>query len=156
MKKLLLIGGGLLAIIGVSAYENFKKLLEYAITFNRIEVRTAKIDNVNFDLFVNFVNKSNLVLTVVSQQYFAYVNNTLIATITSKTEQKINALTTSVIKTNVILNPTLVGKTIGLEFLQGNEIKLNVKILFAVRISVFTITVPYIYTTTLKELFAKK
>lgn len=155
-NKLFLFGLGLVGLVGITAYSNYQKLLQYAITFNRIEVRTTKIDSVNFDLFVNFLNKSNLVLTVLSQQYFVYVNDTLIASITSNTAQKINPLAISVIKTNVIFNPTKVGKTIALEFLQGNTIKLNVKILFKVRISIFTITVPYIYTTTLKELFAKK
>ncbi len=135
--------GGLAAF---SSYQKFKKLLDFAITFNKMNIKNASINNINLDLFVNFKNTADIPVKVVFQSYNIYLNSTLLNTITNDKEQLIKPLDTSVLGVNVNFNPQQLGQKFLDQLLQGTAIKINIIAKFKIRISFFTINILYPYS----------
>jgi LEA14-like dessication related protein len=97
-----------------------------------------------------------LTIDIVSQEYTAYINNVQILKAVNNTSTKLFKQRASPVNVNIQISPEQIAmklKANAINFLTNQEkvlirfdIKLKVKLLF------ITVSIPYVYETTLKEL----
>ncbi|MES2287549.1 MAG: LEA type 2 family protein [Bacteroidota bacterium] len=158
-KKHIIVGGiALLTLTGAALYWQYTKIMNYAIKLAGVKFKTFLLKKVDFDLSLNFTNNSDLTINIVSQDYKVFVNNVEILKVTNKTGTQLLKNTTSPINVNLQINPEQIAtklKASAINFLTNPEkvlIRFDIKL--KVKLLVFTIGVPYVYETNLKELLA--
>jgi LEA14-like dessication related protein len=158
IEKKYLIAGliGIVTIAGAFAYLQYKKLMNYVIKVKNVVIKSANIDSINFDLFLNFENKSSVAFEILSQSYDVYINNSLISKLKGKQVVKIAPKSVSVIPLKVNIKPSDILNKLGKDALNlianfgNNRLKVNVKL--QVKLYGFTFNIPYVYETTISEL----
>ena len=158
LEKKYLIAGliGVVTIAGALAYLQYKKLMNYTIKLRNIVVRSANLSSLNFDLFLNFENKSSISFEILSQTYDVYVNDTLISKIKGKEIVKIAPKSVSVIPLKVNVKPSTILDKLGKDALSiianfgNNRIKINIKL--QVKLYGFTVNIPYVFESTINEM----
>jgi LEA14-like dessication related protein len=161
LEKKYLIAGliGVVTIAGALAYLQYKKLMNYTIKLRNIVVKSANLSSLNFDLFLNFENKSSISFEILSQTYDVYVNDTLISKLKGKEVVKIQPKSTSVIPLKVNIKPSDILNKLGKGTLNlianfgNNKLKVNVKL--QVKLYGFTINIPFVYESTISEMIKK-
>ncbi len=161
LEKKYLIAGliGIVTIAGAFAYLQYKKLMNYTIKLKNIVVRSANLSSLNFDLFLNFENKSNISFEILSQTYDVYVNDVLISKLKGKQVVKIQPKSTSVIPLKVNIKPSDILNKLGKGALNlianfgNNRLKVNVKL--QVKLYGFTFNIPFVYESTISEMIKK-
>ena len=161
LEKKYLIAGliGVVTIAGALAYLQYKKLMNYTIKLRNIVVRSANLSSLNFDLFLNFENKSSISFEILSQTYDVYVNDTLISKLKGKEVVKIQPKSTSVIPLKVNIKPSDILNKLGKGTLNlianfgNNKLKVNVKL--QVKLYGFTVNIPFVYESTISEMIKK-
>jgi len=113
-RKQVFVGLGitLAATVGVLLYQ-FWRLKNYVITIKGIDVKKVSLANVQFDAYLNFINKSDLTIALAYQKYDVYINDKLITKLSSDTPQLISPKATSVLKVAVDLSPQDLIKKLG-------------------------------------------
>ena len=139
-------------VVGMLLYNEYRKIMNYCIGLKTIKINRINADIADINLFLNFTNKSNIKIEIVSQEYNVYLNNALITKAVNNATQKINAESTSIIGVNVKFNPTSAGLNILNTILNVGTFAIKIDIKLKVKLWFFTIDIPYVYTTTLKEL----
>jgi len=89
---------------GFLAYE-FYRLQQFTLKPKAIERFSANMNKISFDVYLDFVNNSDLQIALAYQNYQVFINDRLITTILSKTPQVILANGSSVLKVSVELSP---------------------------------------------------
>ena len=161
LEKKYLIAGliGIVTIAGAFAYLQYKKLMNYTIKLRNIVVRSANLSSLNFDLFLNFENKSSISFEILSQTYDVYVNDVLISKLKGKEVVKIQPKSTSVIPLKVNIKPSDILNKLGKGALNlianfgNNRLKVNVKL--QVKLYGFTFNIPFVYESTISEMIKK-
>lgn len=156
IQKKYIIAGliGILTITGAALYLQYKKLMEYCISFKGVKIVYLGIDNIIFDLYLNFLNKSAIKINIVSQEYKVYLNDKLVSTVDSDKPQVIEPKAKSVISVNVKFNPRQVLTAVNVNELLLNREKIRLKVDTKIKVALgfIKISIPYVYETTLKEL----
>ncbi len=154
---------GAIAIVSISAaalYWQYKKLMEYCISFNKIVLKKFSLQAADFDIYLNFKNNSSIKIDILSQDYIAYLNDKEIIKISNASQLSILPKSTSVLSMNVAFQPTSLLNTIGGLAgdiaLRPQNVILKVKVNLKVKLWLFTINIPYEYKTTVKDLLANK
>ena len=156
--KKYIIGGaiGVVSLTCAFAYFQYQKIMDYVIGFKKMKVNSASLNNIDLDLFLNFTNKSNLKFTIKEQDYSVYVNDVYITKLVNYSSTLINANSTSPITLNVKFNPQTVAKTLGSNIINMmsnlGQMKLRIDMKLKVSIYFITVSIPYSYVTTLKEI----
>ncbi len=153
-KYVIAFGLGVISIAAGAAYLQYKKLMNYCIGLNKIKVKTINADKADFDVFLNFKNQSNIKIEIESQEYNVYVNDKFITKASNSIKQTISPESTSVIGINVKFNPTQAGQNLLNVLLSLNKLVFKIDIKLRVKLWFFTVNVPFVYTTTIKELMA--
>ena len=161
LEKKYLIAGliGVVTIAGALAYLQYKKLMNYTIKLRNIVVKSANLSSLNFDLFLNFENKSSISFEILSQTYDVYINDTLISKLKGKEVVKIQPKSTSVIPLKVNIKPSDILNKLGKGTLNlianfgNNKLKVNVKL--QVKLYGFTVNIPFVYESTISEMIKK-
>lgn len=161
LEKKYLIAGliGVVTIAGALAYLQYKKLMNYTIKLRNIVVKSANLSSLNFDLFLNFENKSSISFEILSQTYDVYVNDTLISKLKGKEVVKIQPKSTSVIPLKVNIKPSDILNKVGKDALSlianfgNNKLKVNVKL--QVKLYGFTVNIPFVYESKISEIIKK-
>jgi LEA14-like dessication related protein len=161
LERKYLIAGliGLVTITGAIAYIQYKKLMNYTIKLRNIVVRSANLSSLNFDLFLNFENKSSVAFEILSQTYDVYINNDLISKLKGKEVVKIAPKSVNVIPLKVNIKPSDVLNKVGKDALSlianfgNNRLKVNVKL--QVKLYGFTVNIPFVYESTISEMMKK-
>lgn len=161
IEKKYLIAGllGIVTIAGALAYLQYKKLMNYTIKFRNIVVKSANLSSLNFDLFLNFENKSNIAFEILSQTYDVYINDVLISKLKGKEVVKIEPKSTSVIPFKVNIKPSDILNKLGKDALNlianfgNNKLKVNVKL--QVKLYGFTVNIPFVYESKINEIVKK-
>lgn len=150
---------GVLAVVSIAlavAYIQYKRLMDYSFTYNKIKVRSLSAKLFNFDLFLNFLNKSAITFDIVEQEYKAYVNGEFVSTIVNYKPVKILPKATSVLGFNVQFDPNKVLKTLKKNYAQilldPKSVNIKVDIKLKVLFYGFKLSIPYTYEETLKGL----
>lgn len=150
----------LVTITGAALYLQYKKLMNYCISIKSVKINKLKLDNADFNLFLNFKNNSDLKIEIVSQDYTAYLNDKEIAKVTNPKLQIILPKSTSELSVNVFFNPSKLLGTIGnlaQNFaLSPEKIVLKVKCKLKVKLYLFTFNIPYEFVTSVKDLMLNK
>ena len=157
-KKLLFIGAGLL-IVGALAYEEYRRLINFKITLNKIKINSVSFSNIDFDMILNFANNSNQKFVLVKQVYNVYLNDINSAYIESKQQSVIYPKSISLVPVNIKLSPSDLlsnfGKNIG-DIIKGTSlIKLKIDAKLKVSFHGILFDAPFIYETALKDLMKK-
>ena len=60
-KKYVIAGGiALVSIVGAFAYLQYKRLMDYCISFKSVKVNSVSLTKINFNLWLNFLNRSKV------------------------------------------------------------------------------------------------
>lgn len=152
-KKHIIIGG--LSVISVALgtmYWQYTRLMDYVIGFNKIKPNKINTDLVDFNLYLNFKNKSDVKMVIESQDYNVYVNDKFITKASNAIPQTIEAKIPSVIAVNVRFNPSLAGTNLLSALLQMGNTKIKIDMKLKVKLWFFHVNIPYVYETTIKDL----
>lgn len=154
IEKKHIIFGGLFVVSSVAAlaYWQYKKMLNYCLGLNRLKVNAITTDLANIDIFLNFENKSDVAINILSQEYNVYVGGGFITKVSNSKPQLISPNSTSIIAVNVKFNPTKAGQNILNAILSMGNTAIKIDIKLKVKLWMFTINIPYTYNTSLKEL----
>ena len=77
IEKKYIIAGALAVVSTFLAlgYLQYKKLMNYKISFKNLKIKTLSATNISFDIFLNFTNNSNLKFEIIEQQSKIYSTN---------------------------------------------------------------------------------
>lgn len=130
--------------------------MNYCIKLKAIKVRKVSINIVDFDLFLNFTNKSSAGFTILSQHISIYINNKFISKVVNNSPNIILPNSTSIVGANVKFSPQELGnvlKSNAINLLTNwDKITIKADIKMRVKLWFFTVNIPYVYESTLKEL----
>lgn len=147
---------GLVTITGAFAYLQYQRIMDYVIKIKTLKFKKISLNSLNFDLFLNFENKSDLRFTIEKQVYDVYLNNVFISRVENASPTVINPKSINVIGLNVLVNPKD-----ALNKLKKNVLnllttpdKLIVKVVckLKVRLFIFSINIPYTYEDSIKNM----
>lgn len=160
-RKYLIAGAiGIVTIAGALAYLQYKRLMNYVIKVGKIKVNKISLNNIDFNLLLNFENKSDISFEIKNQRYDVYLNNIFIVKVENQSANKVNGKSTSVIGLNVKFDPSAAIKKLGagtLDLLTKPEkVMLKVDIKLKVKIWMFTVNIPYIFESSIKDLTSEK
>lgn len=148
----------LVSITGAIAYAQYKRLMNYTIKFKKMKVNKVNQSIIDIDLFMLLKNKSDIKFDIKEQDYTVYVNNLLVTKIVNRKPTTVMPNTESEVPANISFNPQVVLATFKKSFLdtalnsQGIKIKIDIKL--KVSLWFFTVNIPYVYETTLKEIMS--
>lgn len=147
---------GLVTISGAFLFLQYKRLRDYCIGINHIRVNTLTATAADIDIFLNLKNQSSIKIEIESQQYSVYLNDSLIAKSENAFTQTIAPESLSVIGVNVKFDPTRVGEKLVNVLLSLQRVIIRIDISLKVKFLFFTIDIPYVHRTTLKDLMTPK
>jgi len=158
-KKHIIAGAiGLLTISGALAYLQYKKVIDYLITFKSVKIKKITAKEVDFDIFLNYTNKAKVGFNINTQKYDVYINDIFITSLINNAPTYIAPSSVSVIGLNIAFNPEDAFKKINKTFASvlSNPEKIIIKIdsKLKVKIGVFAVNIPYVYQDTLKNMMA--
>lgn len=154
---------GVIGIVSVSAavlYWQYKKLMDYCISLNKVLLRKFSLNEADIDLYLNFRNNSSIKLEIISQEYTVSINDKEVVKAGNANSLIVAPNTTSVLSVNVGFSPSKLINTLG--GLAGdivlNPQKVNIVISVKVKVKLwaFTISVPYEFKSNLKDMLANK
>jgi LEA14-like dessication related protein len=158
-KKYIIAGGLAVVSVGLAyAYWQYQKLMQYCLSFNSVKIKTVSPQNIDFDLYLNFKNKSSHDLVVKNQSYSVFLNNIQIAQISNANVVNIKANATTPIGINIVASD--ISSKIETNLLDilakglNNEITVNVKLM--VKYMMFRLPVTYTYSAKLSDLTKPK
>jgi len=161
VKKWLIVGTlGVISVALALGYLQYKKLMNYTIKLKGFSLKTLTFKLINFDLFINFTNNSDLKFVISDQEYKVYLNNQFVTKLANKNDVVIGAKSTSIIPINIQFDPSSVLQLLGQNALtilaSPNKITLKVDIKLKVALYGIKFSIPYVYESTLKELITPK
>ena len=159
-KHFIAIGIGAFSVTAALLYMQYKKLMDYCMSFNKFVLKKISFDQIDLDLFLNFKNNSSIKLNITSQEYEVFLNERSIAVINNTNPVIIEPKKTSVLPLNIKFSPSSVAKYIGniatdIAF-KPEKVILKVKCKIKVKFWMFNISIPYEYITSLKDLKENK
>lgn len=141
------------SILGALAYLQYKRLMDYCMSFRAVKVNRFSLNNLNFDVWLNFVNKSNVNFTIVSQTTKVYLNDRFVTTVSNKSPNIVRAKQSNVLGVNVNIDPKRVFQNIGISVFDMlkdvNKIRVKMDMKIRVKLYGITVPVPYVYEDTL-------
>lgn len=161
-KKWLYFGLGAVGL-GVLAYYQYTKLMNFKLSFNSVRVNSLGLNGINLNLFFNFTNYSSLKVELLSQNYTIYINDIYAATLSNTLSNIINPKANSIIGVNVNLSKSDISNLANnlkgglLDFLDVQNIRITIREQIKIKIAGFIpYTLNYDYKTTIKEMTADK
>lgn len=156
-KKYVIAGAiGVVSIAAALAYLQYKKLMNYVIKVYKANVNNLTINNLNFNLLLNFTNNSNIGFTIEKQIINAYINEKFVAKIENNVPSVIKPNSTSIININVDLNPSkvlgLLSTNITNILLRPETVRIKLDIKLRVKLWFFRVNLPFVFDKTLKEI----
>jgi LEA14-like dessication related protein len=109
---------------------------------------------------LNFTNKSSIKFDIISQKYDVYINNILVSKLTGNQNVAVMPKGVSVIPVSVNFNPSSLLEKLGKNAVSlianfaNAVIKIEMKL--QVKLYGFTINIPYVYESTIRDLKAQK
>jgi LEA14-like dessication related protein len=159
-KHIVVTSIALVSISLAALYWQYKRLTDSCITLNKFLMKKLTLQEVDLDLFLNFKNKSNIKINILSQDYKVYINDTEVVKASNTITQTILPKTASILAVNVNFQPNKIINTIsGLATnfaLAPQKVIIKVKIDVKVKLWLFTIAIPYEYVATLSDLLSNK
>jgi LEA14-like dessication related protein len=95
------------AVLGVSAFyvsKIAKRLQDFQLNFKKVKVTKFTKDALDFNVYFDYVNKSEININLASQEYDVYINGVYITTMSNYAENVLKAKSTSPLGFNVKLD----------------------------------------------------
>lgn len=151
---------GIVTIAGALAYLQYKKLMNYTLKFKGLKIRKLSFTDFDFDIILDFVNKSKINFIIERQEYDVYVNKTFVSKLKNDRPTQINALSSSPLVLSVKVNPKDVLQKLGLNAvnltLNAGKTIIKVDAKLKVKLWFFTINIPFVYEMPLKDMITKQ
>jgi LEA14-like dessication related protein len=142
------IAGGV-AVLGVLAYIQYKRLMDFELSFNSFKLNKLNKDEIDANLYFNFLNKSSLAVDIISQKYDIYINDIYITTATNQINNVVKPKATSIVGVNVRLTDwtKLITSQSNLLSVLSSLTNLNMKVVEKIYVKVMGIpyTINYTY-----------
>lgn len=142
------IGGGVVAL-GILAYIQYRRLMDFELSFNSFKLNKLDKNEIDANLYFNFLNKSSLSVDVVSQKYDIYINDIYITTAENQINNIVKPKGTSVVGVNVKVKDwtKLISSQSNLLNILSSLSNLNMKVVEKIHVKVLGIpyTVNYTY-----------
>jgi LEA14-like dessication related protein len=155
-RKYIVAGG--LAVISVFlayGYLQYKKLMEYCLSFKGVKIKGVSAQSIDFDLFLNFTNKSDHDLVIKNQEYKVYLNDKPLAVIRNSATTTLKAKSKTPLGINIKVDD-VAGKINSSDWLgllsKGLNNELVVDIKMNVKYMILSLPVTYKYRAKLSEL----
>lgn len=154
---------GVIGIVSISAavlYWQYKKLMDYCISLNKVMLKEFNLSTANIDLYLNFKNNSAIKLDIISQEYSVSINDKEVVKAGNSNSLSVQPNSTSVLSVNIGFSPSKLINIIGglakdiVLNPQSVNVTINVKV--KVKLWAFTISIPYEFKSTLKDMLANK
>lgn len=159
ISKKTVIWGGVIALLGVTAVwvnKQVKKMNDFVLTFKKVSVNKFNVKELDFNVFYDYKNNSDIDINLSSQEYDVYVNGTFVTTMTNYAENTLKANSTSPLGFNCKLNLPDLDKKLRLSYFsmvaQPKEVKIRVVMKWKVRLAIFKVPISYAWDTDLKEI----
>lgn len=151
---------GVVSIAGALAYLQYRKLMNYTLKFKGIKLNKISFTNLDFNIYLDVTNNSDVTFNILSQVYNVYVNDTYVTKVENNSPTAVLAAQTNTIGLNVVFNLQDVYQKIGKSVLtiaaNSDKIIIKVDAKLKVKLWFFTVNIPYVYTSSLKDLMSKK
>ncbi len=151
---------GIVSITAAALYWQYKKLMDYCISLNKIMLKKFSLNEADIDLYLNFKNNSAIKLEIISQEYTVFINDKEVVKAGNANLLTVAPASSSVLSVNVAFSPSKLINTIGslAADIVLNPQKINVTIAVKVKVKLwaFTVSIPYEFKSTLKDLLANK
>jgi LEA14-like dessication related protein len=148
---------GLVTVFGAIAYLQIKKLLEnFKWEFKKVKVRTLTPTLISFDVFLEFLNASDISFHIVNQEYKVFVNNEYITRGSNGMDNVIAKRSVSQLGVNIAFDPKVVIKQLKINAIdmltKPESVNIKVEMNFRIKVGFIGFNVPYTYEVDLKEL----
>lgn len=158
-KKYLIAGAvAVLSVAGALAYLQYKKIMDYTIRFKSVKIRKISLTLFDFDVFLFFLNKSDLKFVINTQAYSVYLNGVFVTKIVNYADTTVLPKAESVLPLNVKFDPRIVLKTVQMNAVDlavhPEKVKIKMDIKLKVSLWGLPVNIPYTYESTLKEMMA--
>lgn len=154
---------GVIGIVSISAavlYWQYKKLMDYCISLNKIMLREFNLSKANIDLYLNFKNNSAIKLEILSQDYTVLINDKEVVKAGNTNALTVAPNSTSVLSVNIAFSPQKLINTLGSlatdMLLNPQKINITISVKVKVKLWAFTVSIPYEFKSTLKDMLANK
>jgi LEA14-like dessication related protein len=156
-KKHIIAGAiGVVTILGALAYLQYKKLMNYTIGFKGIKIKKISASLIDLELFISFMNNSDVKFDIVEQIYKVYMNDKFVTKLSNDVSTTILPKSPSVFPINVKFNPTEVLSVLKLNAVailsKPDTIILTIETKLKVSLYGIKVSIPYTYKGTLKEM----
>ena len=153
------LGGIIVAAVGATAVyvsKQVAKIMNYTLTFKTIKVNKMTRDTLDFNVYYDYTNKSDIDIKLASQEYDVYINDVYIQTLRNYTENVLKANAVSELGFNVNLNLPELDKKIRVNYFNmitdPKKVKIRIDMKWRVRFGIFKIPVNYTWNTNMKEI----
>lgn len=161
ITKKTIVWSSILAVLGVTALwlnKQIKKIQDFTLTFKKVTVNKFNINTLDFNVYYDYTNKSDVNINLSSQEYDVYINDVFIKTLTNYSENVLKANSISSLGFNVSLELKELDKKLNTNYYkmitEPKSVKIKVVMKWKVRMGIFKIPVRYTWETTLKEILS--
>lgn len=161
ITKKTIVWSSILAVLGVTALwlnKQIKKIQDFTLTFKKVTVNKFNINTLDFNVYYDYTNKSDVNINLSSQEYDVYINDVFIKTLTNYSENVLKANSISSLGFNVSLELKELDNKLNTNYYkmitEPKSVKIKVVMKWKVRMGIFKIPVRYTWETTLKEILS--
>ena len=161
ITKKTIVWSSIVAVLGVTALwlnKQIKKIQDFTLTFKKVTVNKFNINTLDFNVYYDYTNKSDVNINLSSQEYDVYINDVFIKTLTNYSENVLKANSISSLGFNVSLELKELDKKLNTNYYkmitEPKSVKIKVVMKWKVRMGIFKIPVRYTWETTLKEILS--
>jgi len=163
LSKKQIIWTSAIAILGVALgytavwlNKQIKKIQDYTLTFKTIKINSFTQKVLDFNVFYDYKNNSDIDINLNEQEYDVYINGIFVTTLKNYAENTLKANTTSPLGFNVQLNLPEIHKKIKMNYFamitMPENVKIRVVMRWKVRLGLIKVPVKYNWDITLKSI----
>ncbi len=160
VQKYSLLGLGV-ALLGGTAYyitKVVKRLKDFSLDFKKIKVNKFNKENLEFEVYFDYTNNSEININLASQEYDVYIDGVYITTMTNYAENILKAKSKSPLGFAVKLNLPKLDEKIRATYFDmvtnPKDVAIRIDMKFKARIGIFKVPYKYIWNTNLKEILS--
>ena len=157
-QKYTLLGLGVAVLGGMAFYVSriAKRLEDFKLDFKKIKVNRFTKERLQFDVYFDYTNKSEININLASQEYDVYIEGVYITTMTNYKENVLKAKSTSPLGFSVDLDLPKLDSKIRTSYFDmitnPKEVAIRIDMKFKARVGIFKVPYKYIWNTNLKEI----
>ena len=148
-----------IAFLGGTAYyisRVAKRLQDFSLDFKKIRVTKFTKEKLQFEVYFDYTNNSEININLASQEYDVYINGVFITTMSNYKENVLKAKSKSPLGFNVDLDLPKIDEKIRASYFDmvtnPKNVIIRIDMKFKARIGIFKVPYKYVWNTNLKEI----